>query len=104
MSDDRRLGTRVNLTLPDDVIRALDAMSEATDTPRATVVRGWLEMAVPVMQATAEAIIQSKRDEAEGMKKMAAILKESSTVAEQMSLDIKSQRRKNMRKKRGRAT
>ena len=103
-SEDRRLGTRVHLTLPDEVIEALDALAAATDSKRATVIRGWLETAVPVIWATAEAVETAKRDQAEGLKRVAALLGEASGMTGQMELEIKSVRRRVMRRNRDRAT
>ena len=103
-SEDRRIGTRVHLTLPDEVIEALDALAEATESKRATVIREWLETAVPVMRATVAAVEASKRDQAEGLKQVAALLGEASGMTGQMALEIKTIRRRKMRERRGRAT
>lgn len=103
MSDEGRLGTRVNLTLPDEVIEALDALAAATESKRATVIRGWLETAVPVIWATAEAVESAKRDQVEGLKQVAALLGQASGMTGQMELEIKAVRRRAMRRKRDRS-
>ena len=104
MTSPDRLGTRVNLTLPDEVIEALDVYAAAKGSRRSTVVRAWLEDAAPMMKAAAQAIETAKKNEAEGMKQIASILGQASKVSGQMELEIKAARRRKIRRDRGRST
>lgn len=103
MSDDRRLGTRVNLTLPDAVIEQLDRLSAATGAGRATIVRDWLVDATPMLQGVADALELAKRNQDEALKRVGKVLDTVSETSGQLSLDIKATRRRE-RRKRGRAT
>lgn len=103
MSDDRRLGTRVNLTLPDAVIEQLDRISVATGAGRARIVREWLVDAAPMLEGVADALELAKSNQDEALKRVGQVMASVSETSSQMSLDIKATRRR-ARRKRGRAT
>lgn len=103
MSDDRRIGTRVNLTLPAAVIAQLDRISAATGAGRARIVREWLVDAAPMLEGLADALELAKSNQDEALKRVGQVMAGVSEVSSQMSLDIKATRRRE-RRKRGRAT
>lgn len=104
MPDPARLGIRVNLTLPVEVIEVLDRICAVTGHGRATVIRGWMEEGLPQFEQVADALELIQKSPADSLKSMAKSMRETAAQAEQMELDIKTQRRALMRRKRGRAT
>ena len=94
-----RQGTRVNLTLPDDVIAALDRMGRATGAGRATIIREWLIEGLPQFNALADAVEMASRKNIDAFKVMADMLNETARDAEQLVLDIRKERRAAMRKR-----
>lgn len=103
MSDDRRIGTRVNLTLPDAVIEQLDRIGAATGAGRARIVREWLVDAAPMLEGMADALELAKRNQDEALKRVGQVMAAVSQTSGQLSLDIKATRRRE-RRKRARAT
>lgn len=104
MPDPGRLGTRVNLTLPDEVISVIDRLSAASQHGRATVIRGLLEESVPQLAQLADALEKAQQNPFDSLKDIADLLRTSTAQAEQMELDIRKERKALMRRKRGRAT
>lgn len=94
-----RQGTRVNLTLPDDVIAALDRMGAATGAGRATIIREWLIEGLPQFNALADAVEMASRKNIDAFKVMADMLNETARDADQLVLDIRKERRAAMRKR-----
>jgi hypothetical protein len=99
MGDERRLGERVNLTLPPEVIAVLDRMAKVSGTGRATVVREWLTEAAPMLGEMATAMELASKKNIDAFKVVADTLNDLSNTSGQMALDIRAQRRKAMRKK-----
>lgn len=93
-----RIGVRVNLTLPVELVEQIDRIATVTKGNRARLVRSWLVEAMPVWREVADALELAKRNEAEGLRKIQAVLKGTGDVAQQMSLDIKNTRRRLKRK------
>jgi predicted DNA-binding protein len=91
--------TRVNLTLPDEVIAVLDRMGTATGTGRATIIREWLIEALPQLQEMARAIELARAKNIDAFKVIGDTLSKLSEQSGQLSLDIKKQRRAAMRKR-----
>lgn len=91
--------TRVNLTLPDEVVAILDRMSKATGAGRATIVREWLIEAAPQLGEFARALELASKKNVEAFGVMAKVLNETTDKADQLQLDIKRSRRRYMRKK-----
>lgn len=91
--------TRVNLTLPEEVIAVLDRMGKVSGAGRATIVREWLIEAAPVLGEMATAMELASRKNIDAFKVIGDTLNELSSLSGQMSLDIKKQRRAAMRKK-----
>jgi predicted DNA-binding protein len=100
MADERRIGERVNLTLPKEVCAVLDRMGKVTGTGRATIVREWLSEALPQLQQMAHALELAQKKNLDAFQVLADSLEETARNADQLSLDIKRTRRKAMRKKR----
>ena len=99
MADDRRTGERVNLTLPPEVVRVLDRLSAASGQGRATIVRELLTDALPQLSQMALAIEMAKRKNVDAFKVLADTMHAVGVQASQLELDIRSQRRKAMRKR-----
>ena len=94
-----RTGTRVNLTLPDDVIAVLDRMGKVTGAGRATIIREWLSEAVPQLSEMARAMELASQKNIDAFKVIGDTLHELSESSGQLSLDIKRTRRAAMRKR-----
>jgi predicted DNA-binding protein len=91
--------TRVNLTLPDDVIAVLDRMSKVTGAGRATIVREWLIEASPQLGEFAKALELASKKNIDAFAVMAKVVNEASDQYDQLALNIKRDRRRAMRKK-----
>jgi hypothetical protein len=91
--------TRVNLTLPDDVVAVLDRMGKVTGAGRATIIREWLIEGAPMFAEMATAMEMATRKNIDAFKVIGDTLGHLSNSAGQMSLDIKKQRRAAMRKR-----
>jgi hypothetical protein len=90
---------RVNLTLPDDVIRVLDRMGKVTGAGRATIIREWLVEGAPMFAEMATAMELATQKNIDAFKIIGDTLGQLSSSAGQLSLDIKKKRRAAMRKK-----
>lgn len=99
MTDDRRTGTRVNLTLPDEVVAVLDRLQSVTGAGRATFIREWLTEAVPQLQELARAIEMAQDKNLDALKVLGDVMGRVSNDADQLQLDMKKTRRAAMRKK-----
>lgn len=91
--------TRVNLTLPDEVIALLDRMGKVTGAGRATIIREWLIEGLPQFAQLADAIELAAQKNIDAFTVMAKTLNEAARHADQLSLDIKKSRRAAMRKR-----
>ena len=91
--------TRVNLTLPDDVISTLDRIAKATGTGRATIIREWLIEGAPQFREMARAIELAQKNNIDAFKVIGDTLSALSEQSGQMALDIKKTRRAAMRKR-----
>ncbi len=91
--------TRVNLTLPDEVIAVLDRMGKVTGAGRATIVREWLIEAAPQLGEFAKALELASSRNVDAFSVMAKVLNDTSDEVGQLSLDIKRSRRRAMTKK-----
>ena len=100
MNNDRRIGERVNLTLPRDVIAVLDRLQAVTGAGRATFIREWLTEAVPQLQELARAVELAQAKNIDAFKVMGDVMGQVSNEADQLQLDIKKTRRAAMRKRR----
>lgn len=98
MPDPRRLGTRVNLTLPADVMAAVDRMANAGGVGRATLIRELLEGQVPAMLEMARAVELAKQKNLDAFKVVSDVLRDASAQADQMQLNIKQAKRAYQRK------
>lgn len=90
--------TRVNLTLPDDVIVLLDRMGRVTGAGRATIIREWMVEGAPMFAEMATAMELASQKNIDAFKVIGDTLGHLSSSAGQLSLDIKKQRRAAMRK------
>lgn len=98
MPDPRRLGIRVNLTLPVDVMAAVDRMANAGGVGRATLIRELLEGMVPTLVEMARATELAKAKNVEAFKVISDALRETTAQADQMQLDIRKSKRAYQRK------
>lgn len=99
-SEDRRVGTRVNLTLSDELIRVLDRMSAVTGSGRATIIRELFEEMGPQLAQMATALEHAKQGSVDAaLKHIGKTVNNAVAQSEQLQLDIKRTRRKLARKK-----
>lgn len=95
-----RTGTRVNLTLSDEVIRVLDRIGKVTGTGRATMIREILDEAAPQLAEMARALEDAQRGNVDAaLRSIGATAREVSEKGQQLDLEIKRDRRRAMRKK-----
>ena len=97
-SEARRLGTRVNLTLPPDLLAAVDRMATAGGVGRATLIRELLEGMGPTLIEMARATELAKAKNIEAFKVISDTLREASAKSDQLQLDIKRSKRSYQRK------
>ena len=95
-----RLGTRINLTLPTDVVEVLDRLGKLTGAGRATIIREWLVEAQPLFAEMARAAELAAARNIDALDVMAKTLREAGSQVDQMQLDIRAKRRAAMRKRR----
>lgn len=95
----KNIGTRVNLTLTDDVLAVLDRMSAVSGAGRATIIREWLETALPMMSNLAEAMEMAAAKNIDAFSVMVKSLEQAAGEADQLALDLKKKRRAAMRRK-----
>lgn len=99
MKQPDRIGTRVNLTLPDEVVAVIDRMGAVTGMGRATVVRQWMEAASPAMLEVAKGLELAQENNLDAYLLLANQIGSIAQDAGQISLDLKNTRRRLMRKK-----
>lgn len=99
MPDPRRLGTRVNLTLPDEVVSVLDRLGKVTGAGRATIVREWLIEGAPMFAEMARAAELASQKNVDALKVMGDVLRSAVADGEQLELQIRRERRAAMRKR-----
>lgn len=90
---------RVNLTLTPEVVSVLDRMGKHTGAGRATIIREWLIEGLPQLEQLADAMEMASRKNIDAFKVMSDTLKDLSSQADQMQLEIKTARRGAMRKR-----
>jgi len=88
-----RLGTRVNLTLPVEVVAVLDRMGSITGHGRATIIREWLSDSLPNLNKLADAIELAHRKNIDGFAVMAETLQAMAGEADQLAMDFRAKRR-----------
>lgn len=91
--------TRVNLTLPPEVVSVLDRMGKVTGAGRATIIREWLIEGAPMFAEMARAMELASSKNIDAFKVIGSVLGDMSEQSAQMSLDMKNRRRAAMRKK-----
>jgi hypothetical protein len=89
---DRRIGARVNLTLPREVDRVLTRLAEAAGTGKASFVREWLVSMTPQLQGMAEALEAAKAGQVDGLTMMAKSLRSAVNGGQQAELKLKKTR------------
>lgn len=104
MPDPGRIGIRINLTIPQEVVDVLDRLGDVTGDGRATIIRAWLIEGLPHMAAVAEALELAARSPEQGLKSMAQTLGAALSEGEQLQLQMKRDRRRLRRGERGRPT
>jgi predicted DNA-binding protein len=100
MATPDRTGTRVNLTLSDEVIRVLDRIGKVTGTGRATMIREILDEAAPQLGEMARALEEAQRGNVDAaLRSIGSTVREVSDMGQQLDLEIKRDRRRAARKK-----
>lgn len=104
MSDPGRIGIRIHLTIPQEVVDVLDRLGDLTGDRRATIIRAWLVEGLPHMAAVADALELAERSPEQALKSMGQTLGAALTEGEQLQLEMKRDRRRLRRRERGRPT
>jgi len=91
--------TRVNLTLPPDVVSVLDRLGACTGAGRATIVREWLIEALPALEGFAKAAEMVTNKNIDAFLVMGQVLRDINATGSQLELDIKKSRKAAMRKR-----
>lgn len=91
--------TRVNLTLPSQVIEVLDRLGKVTGAGRATIIREWLIEGQPLFAEMARAAEMVNDRNVDALKVMGDVLRAAVHQGEQMELDVRATRRAAMRKR-----
>jgi F0F1-type ATP synthase membrane subunit b/b' len=99
MAERDRSGIRVNLTLPEELVRVLDRMGKVTGTGRATIIRELLTEAAPGFAEMARALEMAKKKNLDAYTVLAGAIDSAVAEGSQLVLDIKKQRRAMVRKK-----
>ncbi len=99
MSDARRLGKRVNLTLPADVDRVLARIGDSSGVGKATIIRSWLTDSLPQLEQLARAVELAAAGNIDAFAAMQAAVRAAQAEAGQLQLDVASKRRAAMRRR-----
>ena len=91
--------TRVNLTLPPEVVALLDRMGRFTGAGRATIVRELLIEGMPGLAQMADALELASQKNVDAFKIIADSMRDAASASSQMELDIRKKRRAAMRKR-----
>lgn len=94
-----RQGTRINLTIPPDVLASIDRMCALGGIGRATFIREFLTDMKGHLNGLADAMDLAKKNNIDAFKVMADTLREVSQASEQIEMDLRKQRRAAMRKR-----
>ncbi|KRG52964.1 hypothetical protein [Stenotrophomonas beteli] len=91
--------TRVNLSLPPEVIDVLDRLGKVTGAGRATIIREWLIEGQPLFAEMARAAEMASSRNIDALKVIGDVLRSAGQQAEQLELDVRATRRAAMLKK-----
>jgi len=91
--------TRVNLTLPPEVVDVLDRLGKVTGAGRATIIREWLIEGQPMFAEMARAAEMAHNKNVDALKVMGEVLRELTDKGDQLQLEMKTKRRAAMRKR-----
>lgn len=94
-----RTGTRINLTIPPETVRAIDRMCDASGVGRATFIRELLIGMEGHIDGLAQSVELAKKNNLDAFSKMADTLRDVSNTSAQLELDVRRQRRAAMRKR-----
>ncbi len=89
---------RVNLSLTPELVAVLDRMGAVTGAGRATVIKEWLESAVPQLSQLADALELAAKKNVDAWKVMERSVRDAASASDQLHLDIRTQRRKAQRR------
>lgn len=98
-SESRRVGVRVNLTLPREIVETLDRIEAVTGVGRASMIREWLIEGHAGLQEMAKALELAAAKNLDAFKVLAKSIDKASSDADQLSLDIKRTHRRIRRKR-----
>lgn len=94
----RNIGTRVNLTLPPEIMSVIDRICSVSGTGRASFIRQMLIEITPHLESVALGLEQAKANNLDAFKTLSRAVDEVRAQTDQMGLDLKKSRRM-MRKK-----
>ena len=98
MKSSDRIGIRINLTLPPEVVATLDRMGAVTGAGRASIIREWLIEGHPMFSQMADALEIASTKNLDAFSVMADAVKGVAHQADQLHLDIKRTSRAMRRK------
>lgn len=85
---DRRVGTRVNLTLPPEVDHVLTRLADAAGTGKASFVREWLVSMTPQLGQMADALEAAKAGQMDSLSMMSKTLRGAVQGGQQAQLEL----------------
>ena len=94
-----RTGTRINLTIPPETVRAIDRMCEASGVGRSTFIRELLIGMEGHIHGLAESVELAKQNNLDAFARMADTLRDVSNASTQLELEVRASRRAAMRKR-----
>lgn len=93
-----RIGIRVNLTLPPELVAILDRIGAVTSAGRASILREFLIEAAPGFEDIARALELAQANNLDAFKVLTKTLDKTVADSQQLKLDIKGTRRRMRRK------
>lgn len=94
-----RTGTRINLTIPPETVRAIDRMCDASGVGRATFIRELLVGMETHIHGLAESVELAKQNNLDAFARMADTLRDVTNASTQLELEVRASRRAAMRKR-----
>lgn len=91
--------TRVNLTLPPEVVDVLDRLGKVTGAGRATIIREWLIEGQPMFAELARAAEMAHNKNVDALKVMGHVFRDLSETSDRIQIELKNKRRAAMRKR-----
>ena len=91
--------TRINLSLPPEVVSVLDRIGKVTGAGRATLIREWLIEGLPAFEGIASALEMAADKNLDAFKLLEDTVRQTVAEAQQAGLDLRVPRRAARRKR-----